>query len=155
MRAWPHPDVLSGAALLFVAAGYGYIALGIPSGEHDPGPRFLPIVLAAALGGIAVFIIVSSLRAVGAGATPPTPAGPTEVHRREFAAWTRPLLAAVMTAAYAWSLQPLGFAVSTVAYVAAITAMLSTARTQLLIVPPLVTLALYVFFDVALGVRLP
>ena len=49
----------------------------------------------------------------------------------------------------------LGFALATLAYAAAVTRVFTTDRRLLVGVPLVVTLALFVFFRVALGVRLP
>lgn len=150
MRAGPHPDTWSGGALLALAIGYGCLALRIPGADREPGPRFFPLVLAVLLAIVAVQIVVSGLRARGAtdlstarGAVPMS------------AEWVRPGLAAAMTVLYAGVLHPLGFLPSTVAYVAGVTALFSSDRRLLLIVPPVVALSLHLFFDVALGVRLP
>jgi hypothetical protein len=60
-----------------------------------------------------------------------------------------------MTILYAALFQPLGFTVSTLAYSAVLTGLFTDERKLLLSMPVLVTAALYLFFSMALGVRLP
>jgi hypothetical protein len=154
MKAGPHPDVLSGGVLFALAAGYGSFALRIPAAAREPGPRFVPIGLAIVLAVMALRILVSGLRASRATGDPSAESA-TASDRVTAASWRRPGLAAAMTVLYAAALQPLGFAPSTLAYVAGVTALFSAERWLLIVVPLLVTSALYLFFDVALGVRLP
>ena len=133
-------DVLSGGLLLLVALGYGTFALGIPAGDGEPGPGFLPLVLAVLLAALSVAIIVGGLK-TRAEAAPDLR--------------TRPLLAALATVAYVALFQPVGFLVSTAAYSAAVTRLFTQDRRMLVAVPVGVTVALFAFFRLALGVRLP
>jgi len=55
-------DVLSGGVLLLVAVGYGIVALGIPAGDGEPGPSFMPLLLSVALAGLSAVIVVAGLR---------------------------------------------------------------------------------------------
>ena len=136
-----HPDVMSGAALIGVAVVYGAIALRIPGSEGEPGPGFLPLALAVLLGATSLGIL---LRGVKKASSEPTEA-----------TGGRPLLAALATVAYAALFQPVGFTLSTLAYSAAVTRLFTDDRRALVAVPIGVTLALFSFFRMALGVRLP
>ena len=66
-----------------------------------------------------------------------------------------PSLAALATIAYAALFQPLGFVLSTLAYSGYLTSLFTEDRKLRAAVPVLVTLALFIFFRLALGVRLP
>ncbi len=137
-----HPDVVSGGALIGVAVVYGAIALRIPGGEGEPGPGFLPLALAVLLGAVSLGILLGGVKK--------TPSEPTEA-----ALGARPWLAVLATVAYAALFQPVGFTLSTLAYSAAVTRLFTDDRRMLMAVPIGVTLALYSFFRLALGVRLP
>ena len=136
-----HQDVVSGGALLALAVGYGSVALTIPPGEGEPGPAFLPVALGLALAVLSLAIVRNGLRA----------SDPPNADRPAYRAW----LATLATLAYAALFQPMGFVLSTLAYSTAVTLLFSRDRGHLLLVPPVVTLLIYVFFRVALGVRLP
>ena len=147
----PGADLASGAMLAALAAAYAAGALTIPGGtESEPGPRLFPLVLGALLGAIGVWIAGSAWREVrgaSAGAQAPPEGSPS--------ARAGPWLAAVATLAYAALFQPVGFTASTLAYTAAVTALFTRDRRYLVAVPVGVTLALFAFFRLALGVRLP
>ncbi len=148
-----HPDVFSGAVLLGVAVAYGWGALGIPHVDGEPGPRFLPFMLALTLGVLSIWIMAGGLRAARVEPTQPEPE--PGAGRSAASIWGRPAVAASITAVYAVALTPIGFALSTLIYAAGVTSLFTGDRRYLLTVPPLVTLVLYVFFGVALGVSLP
>ena len=139
-------DVRSGGVLLAVAIGYGVVALRIPSGDGEPGPGFLPLVLAVLLAALSVSIVVRGLK--------PTTVSPA-TGRPDDDLGPRRWLAALATVAYVALFQPLGFLVSTVAYCAALTWLFTRDRRMLVAVPVGVTAALFVLFRLALGVRLP
>lgn len=67
----------------------------------------------------------------------------------------RPWIAFLATVVYALLFEPLGFVLSTAVFSAVVTALFTRERQWLLAVPTLVTIALFVFFRVALQVRLP
>ena len=137
-----HPDVVSGTALMVVAVVYGAMALRIPGGEGEPGPGFLPLTLAVLLAAVSLGILWGGVKK--------TSSEPTEA---TFGA--RPWLAALATVAYAALFQPVGFTLSTLAYSVAIARLFTHDRRMLVVVPIGVTLALFSFFRLALGVRLP
>lgn len=137
-----HPDVVSGTALMVVAVAYGAIALRIPSGQGEPGPGFLPLTLAVLLGAVSLVILLGGMKK--------TASEPTET-----ALGARPWLAVLATVAYVALFQPVGFTLSTLAYSAAVTRLFTHDRRMLVVVPIGVTLALFAFFRLALGVRLP
>lgn len=162
-------DVLSGGVLLLVAVGYGIVALGIPAGDGEPGPSFMPLLLSVALAGLSAVIVVAGLRrsaaapvaapaaaaapAPGTSAEPDTAIAPDDGTETDLP--KRPWLAALATVVFVALFQPLGFAVSTAVYCAAVTRLFSTDRRMLITVPVAVTGALFVFFRLVLGVRLP
>ena len=166
MRAAP-PDVVSGGFLLVVAVAYGVFALEIPRGDGEPGPGAMPIALAVLLAGLAAWILAQGLR----GASDPgseeetedAVAGEGEEQETEAVAGQiaessrrgRPWLAALATLAYVALFQPVGFGVSTLAYTAGLTWLFGRDRRIPVAVPLGVTVALFVFFRLALGVRLP
>lgn len=140
-------DVVSGGVLLAVALGYGAAALRIPGQDGEPGPGFLPLVLAVLLAALSVWIISSGLRSAEPAEVETPDRGPR---------WTSgPWLAGLATVLYVALFQPLGFVLSTLAYSGAVTSLFTGDRKLRFMVPALVTLALYLFFRVALGVRLP
>lgn len=159
LRATPrwgaaHADVVSGGFLLAVAVAYGVIALGIPRGDGEPGPTALPIALAALLAVLSVWILAHGLRS----GSDPELDEQTETVTSEHAdrtprggAW----LAVLATLAYVTLFQPLGFIVTTAAYTAAISWLFGRDRRIPVAVPVGVTVVLFVFFRLALGVRLP
>ena len=152
-------DVLSGGVLLLVAVGYGIVALGIPAGDGEPGPSFMPLLLSVALAGLSAVIVVAGLRRSAAAPAPGTSAEPDTAIAPDDGTETdlpkRPWLAALATVVFVALFQPLGFAVSTAVYCAAVTRLFSTDRRMLITVPVAVTGALFVFFRLVLGVRLP
>lgn len=149
-----HPDVLSGAFLLVVAIVYGAIALRIPSGDGEPGPGALPIALAVVLGGLSVWTLAQGLRSVSASATADRANGaaPGPAVRTS---GVRPWLAVLATLVYVMLFQSLGFIVTTPAYAAALAWLFGRDRRILVAVSMGVTVGLFVFFRLILGVRLP
>ncbi len=123
----------------------------MPAGRGEPGPGFLPTVLSAALfilGSVILFGGVrSTLRArVRAGEIA---MGPVREAKKAWAA-------VGLTLVYVWLFDPLGFVLSTLAYTFGVTALFRRNQPRLLVlVPPLCTLASYLFFRVGLGARRP
>ena len=149
-------DAWSGALLLALAAAYGLAAGTIGPGDGEPGPGFVPSVLAKLLAALAVWIIASGLRQArgtddDAPETPPAEAARPTGRGAPVRSW----LAALASVAYVALFQPLGFVPSTLAYAAALAGLFTRDRRYLVTVPVGVTLALFVFFRLALGVRLP
>lgn len=140
-------DVFSGGALFVVAVAYGAGALRLPEQAGEPGPGFVPLVLAVLLGLLALGIALGGLRRTAVA--PP----PAEVRRGAGAAG--PAKAATATVALAALLQPAGFVLATLAYTAYVTALFTTDRRTRWVVPVGVVAVLFLFFRVALGVRLP
>ena len=163
--------------MLLVAIAYGAGAIRIPGQAGEPGPGFLPLALAVLLAVLSVAILAKgvkratgSMRTAGAerkvgvergtvaesgiaqgldvGGDPLSGAPPR-------ARTVGPYLAALATITYAALFQPLGFVLSTLAYSGYLTSLFSEDRTLRLSVPILVTLTLFVFFRLVLGVRLP
>ena len=128
--------------MIMVAVVYGTLALRIPGGEGELGPGVLPLALAVFLGVVSLGIVLSGLK-TGSG----EPVKPTH--------GARPWLAALATLAYAALFQPVGFVLSTLAYTAAVTRLFTRDPRALVAVPIAVALALFSFFRLALGVRLP
>lgn len=137
-----HPDAVSGAVLMVVAAVYGAMALGIPGGDGEPGPGFLPLALAVLLGLVSLGILLNGLMKESGEPI-------------NSALGVRPWLAALATVAYAALFQPAGFVLSTLAYTAVVTRLFTHDRRMLVVVSIGVTLALFSLFRLALGVRLP
>jgi putative tricarboxylic transport membrane protein len=157
-RGAVHADVVSGGFLLVVAVAYGFVALGIPRGDGEPGPAALPIALAALLSLLALWIVTHGLRSGSKPEPESVPVEQTDIVASVQAdrpprggAW----LAALATLAYVALFQPLGFIVTTAAYAAALSWLFGRDRRILLAVPVGVTVVLFVFFRLALGVRLP
>lgn len=148
-----HADVFSGGALLVIAAAYGRVALGIPRGGAEPGPGALPLALAVLLAALSIGVLARGLAAGRAGARQARPAEPPEPG--DAAARLGPWLAAAATLAYAGLFEPLGFVPATLAYTAIVTRLFGGRRRALIVAPVGVTLALFAFFRLALGVRLP
>lgn len=149
-------DVVSGGVLLLVAVAYGVGATRIPSQAGEPGPGFMPMALAALLAALSVAIVVGGLRRRGdtdVDGGEPTEDEPGSAGSRSREA--KPWLASIATIAYAALFQPLGFVLSTLAYSGYLTSLFTEDRKLRVSVPICVALALFVFFRVALGVRLP
>ena len=146
-----HRDVASGGVLVGVSVAYFLGTLAMPVGQGEPGPAFLPRVLSAALFVLGLATLVEGVRStrgarVGAdeNLTGPTPEG-----RKAWAA-------VALTFAYVGLFSPLGFVLSTLGYTLGIAILFRRDRSRLLwLVPPLCTLAIYLFFRVGLGARLP
>ena len=150
-----YPDVVSGSVLLFVAIGYGVIALGIPRGGGEPGPGALPLALAVLLAALSGWILVRGLRAppspaVSGGQERPRPSASVERGQS-----TRPWLAALATLGYVALFQVLGFVLGTLAYTYVLAWLFGRDPRFIVAVPVGVTTVLFVFFRLALGVRLP
>jgi hypothetical protein len=141
-------DVISGGTLLAFALLYLGAAWKLPAGREEPGPGFLPILLSLSLVLIAAWIIgVGLKKGTASKGTTETKSGP---HR-----W-KPLLAVILTALYAASFQALGFFSSTWLFTLSVTLLFRRDRLILpLVVPVLSTIAIYLLFEIGLGVRLP
>ena len=169
-------DFVSGGVLLFVAGAYGIGAMRIPSQQAgEPGPGFIPLALSVLLAVLSVAIVVGSVRRgadpEGADAEDPDAEGAADEEAEGEAAdpvreapqsgggrsrkVSKPWLAALATIACAALFQPLGFALSTFAYSGYLASLFTADRKLRAAVPVLVTSALFVFFRLALGVRLP
>ena len=153
-------DVVSGGVLLLVAVAYGAGATRIPGQAGEPGPGFMPLALAVLLAALSVAIVVRGLRrGAHTEVAEDEPAGPARTVSPSRGARSRdgakPWRAAIATMAYAALFQPLGFALSTLAYSGYLTSLFTEDRKLRAAVPIFVALALFVFFRVALGVRLP
>ena len=168
-------DVVSGGVLLLVAVAYGAGAMRIPSQAGEPGPGFIPLALSVMLAALSVAIVVGGLQrsadtggahradgAEGADRAEGAEDEPADAARRvpqsgggRSRGVAMPSLAALATIAYAALFQPLGFVLSTLAYSGYLTSLFSEDRKLRAAVPAFVTLALFIFFRLALGVRLP
>lgn len=174
-------DVVSGGVLLLVAAAYGAGAMRIPSQAGEPGPGFIPLALSVMLAALSVAIVVGGLQrsadtggahgadradgadgAEGADRAEGAEDEPADAARRvpqsgggRSRGVAMPSLAALATIAYAALFQPLGFVLSTLAYSGYLTSLFTEDRKLRAAVPVFVTLALFIFFRLALGVRLP
>lgn len=144
MRSLGH-HLLSGVSLFFLAAVYGASAWSLPEGRDEPGPAFFPLLLAAILAVLSLAIAIQGLRRAPQVHEEPPP------HRVR-----KPLLAIGLTALYIASFEPLGFLASTWLYCLGVATLLQRGfRFALLGVPTLATAAIYVLFEVALGLRFP
>ena len=146
-----HRDVASGGTLAAVSVAYFLGTRGMPAGQGEPGPAFLPVVLSVALLVLGLVTLVGGVRATRrAGAeTDESQGGPRQEARKAWAA-------VGLTFAYVWLFHPLGFVLSTLAYTFGVTALFRRKRSAFLyVLPPLCTLAVYLFFRVGLGARLP
>ena len=151
-------EVISGGTLIAVSAAYFVGTMGLPDGQGEPGPAFLPRVLAVALCALGVAILVGGVRSdstVGAStADLPTASGPFE--SEPGLGDTKVWAAVAGTFLYVGLFDPLGFVLSTLAYTFGLTVLTGRAGSRLrFVVPPLCTLGLYLFFRIGLGVRLP
>jgi putative tricarboxylic transport membrane protein len=153
-KALAHPDAASGAFLLVVAVAYGAIGLRIPPGAGEPGPRALPIVLAAALAVLSTWVLVRGLRS-GAGTSSIDVPDPTDDAnaRRPFP--REASLAVIATLLCVAFFQPLGFVVTSLAYAGALVWLFGGNRRMIVGVSVATTAGLFVFFRLILGVRLP
>ncbi|MEJ2205294.1 MAG: tripartite tricarboxylate transporter TctB family protein [Gemmatimonadota bacterium] len=150
-RAGIPQDIVSGGVLLAAAVAYGVGGLEIPAQPAEPGPGFLPVILAVLLGALALAVLVGGLRSSGRAEPPAAGKSSTTSPAEARGPW----LAGLATILYAALFQPLGFALSTLVYSAVLTGLFTDEWKHRLGVPVLVTAALYLFFSVALGVRLP
>ena len=146
-----HRDIVSGGALLGVSVAYFLGTLGMPAGQGEPGPAFLPVVLSAAL------FVLGFVTLVGGARATRTVRVRTDENDTRPAPEARKAWAAVgLTFVYVWLFSPLGFVLSTLAYTFGVTVLFRRDQPRLLfLVPPLCTLAIYLFFRVGLGARLP
>jgi putative tricarboxylic transport membrane protein len=109
-----------------------------------PGPGFFPLLLAAALGLVAVALLVRAVQAPAA----PLPAGPTVPRRLGVT------LGAL--AAYVIAFERLGFVLATVGFLAFLFAVLGRYRWPVaLVIAAGVAAGAWVLFDTWLQVRLP
>ena len=146
-------DVASGGVLLLVALAYGAGATRIPAQVGEPGPGFIPLTLAGLLAALAIAIIVGGVKnGAGRGAKGNGSSGGAG---GVFAAAGRPWFAAPATIVFAALFEPLGFVVSTLGYSGYLTSLFTEDRKHRVAVPVFVVTVLFVFFRLALGVRLP
>lgn len=141
-------DTISGGALLALTLLYFRSAWNLPAGRDEPGPGFLPILLSLSLALVALWIVVGGVKN----------AATLEKNSESGAAlppW-KPILALGLTAVFVAAFQSLGFAITTVLYTLFVTLLFRRDRPALLfLVPVATTAALYLLFEVGLGVRLP
>lgn len=140
-------DVVSGAALLVVAAVYLLGSRGLPAAADaaEPGPAAFPRLLGAALAGLAVVILARGLRRISRR----TAESPGRLP-------LRPLLLMGATVLYVVSFDRLGFVPSTLSYSWIVTVVFRSRRGwHWLLVPALTTAFAYAFFARGLGVLLP
>jgi len=144
-------DIASGGVLLLVALAYGVGATRIPAQVGEPGPGFMPLIFAVLLAALAIAIIVGGAKnGVSSGAKRHGSAS-----GEGLAAARRPWLAALATVVFAALFQPLGFVLSTLGYCGYLTSLFTEDRKRRVAVPVSVVAVLFVFFRLALGVRLP
>lgn len=146
-----HRDVASGAGLAAVAVAYLGSTLRMPEGQGEPGAGFLPMVLSVAL------LVLGLVTLIGGAASSRMTGAPTDVAVEGQPAEAKNGWQAVgLTLAYVILFEPLGFVLSTLAYTFGVTKLFQRTPSMLpLVVPPLCTLAVYLFFRVGLGARLP
>jgi hypothetical protein len=140
------------STLLLLLAGWYYLqARALPAGRSgDPGPAFLPTLLALSLAILGILLLIRSLKAT----VIVPPEEPNGRSSRTWRAWLTITLSVLYTVVFI----PLGFALSTWLYTLALSLMFTRAREGWaipLIAPFLTTGAIYFFFRIALGVRLP
>jgi hypothetical protein len=140
--------MISGGALLGLALLYFRAAWDLPAGRDEPGPGFLPILLSLSLALVALWILVGGLKkqaVLGTNAESGAPPKP----------W-KTILALGLTAVFAATFHNLGFAISTWLYTLFVTLLFRRDRLAFpLVVPVFTTAAIYLLFEVGLGVRLP
>lgn len=142
-----HADIRSGVVLAVVSIAYLAGTIGLISDPVDAGPGLLPVFLGALLFTFAMITLARGIRAAASAVQ-----APVRDHERPHKAW----LAIVLTLLYVLAFNSAGFAASTLAYTFAMTFLFKGDRPKyLLLVPPLSTAAIYLFFRVALGARLP
>lgn len=146
-------DTVSGTALLLVSGAYGWHASTLPQGRGEPGPAFLPMVLAVLLALVAVAILVGGLARSRSDA-PVLDNG--AVARADPTRRYEPWIAMSVTFLYAVAFIPLGYWISTLLYSFVITWLFRRDRPMVLVlVPAISTGMIYLLFRVLLGARLP
>lgn len=127
-------DLVSGTALLALSVLYYVAASDLPAAEGEPGPAFLPKLLAAALFSLAATIVVGGLR----GCEREAAAAPV----------AQPLLAIALTLAYAYAYGVAGFFPATLGYTFALAAVFGVRSARRLVG---IAVATTVFIFAALG----
>lgn len=143
-----HPDVVCGTVLALVSIGYLAMTRALPSTHGEPGPAFLPRLLAVALLGVAISLIVSGSRS---RSTKTIRAGGYDVQDPG-----RTALLLVLTVVYLAVFPVLGALVATWLYTLGVALMFGTRRPlALALTPTLSTGAIFLLFEVGLGAKLP
>ncbi len=135
----------------------------MPASQAEPGPAFLPRILSAALLLLGFVTLVAGIRSkrtegdrTGETVTLPGPELQPESEPGLDPDIDRVWAAVGVTFMYVWLFEPLGFVLSTLAYTFGVTVLFRRDHSKLLFVVPLLcTLAIYLFFRVGLGARLP
>ena len=99
--------------LLVLSVGYFAEALTLPTpfARGEPGPAFLPLMLSLVLFVAAARILLAELRGAGDRSEEGAPAG---------APSAKPVLLAVITGAFVYAFEPLGYWVATLLYTFAV-----------------------------------
>lgn len=146
-------ETVSGTALLLVSGAYAWHASTLPQGQDEPGPAFLPMVLAVLLALVAAAILAGGVARSRSDSLVLDDGGVARVDpTRRYEPW----IAIAVTFLYAVAFIPLGYWISTLLYSFAITWLFRRDRPGVLVlVPAISTGMIYLLFRVLLGARLP
>jgi putative tricarboxylic transport membrane protein len=150
-RAWAGPRVwglvLLGIAVAVLAAT---TAIRSPEGWDVTGPRFVPLIVGIALLALALLFLARTF------VRRDTELAERAAHEARTTTWSTPAVVLVALLAYAFLLEPLGYAVATTLFVPLVARALgSRAPVRDVIVGAGLGLGLYVAFTQYLGVDLP
>lgn len=157
-------DVVSGILLVVFSALYYLSARGLPTGTNEPGPGFLPKILAGLLAVLGTVILVRGLAIPTRRESKGETAGETGAERAPRQSLTWPVALAAASLLYVWGFTLVGFAPATLALSTLIVVSYSHGpgrgrdrkwQWEWLIVPLVTTALLYVIFAIGLGVPLP
>ena len=145
-------DIVSGGVLAGLSVWYFVMTLAFPQGRGEPGPAFMPQVVAGLLFLVAVSILVGGIRAQRTRKPATVDGDDLDAMERPWAPWA----AMAGTVAYAVAFIPAGFWISTLLY-AAFIAWIFRARSwfMLIVIPAASTGIIFLLFRVLLGSRLP
>jgi putative tricarboxylic transport membrane protein len=141
-------DIYTGIFLLLFAGAIFVLILQSPSPPESSGPSpfFLPAITALVIGGLSLALIIQSLRPSDKKAAPP---GGKRM-------WNRLIWIVLWCFLYAFTIEKLGYLLSTGVVTLALLAYFNRRRWVLNVVFSLVTpLSIYILFDTLLKVPLP
>jgi putative tricarboxylic transport membrane protein len=169
MTARPGRDTWIGVVTILLAAGYltqiGSIHVRAGADAAGVGPRTYPTLVGVALLATGVALVVTSVAAARRATVEPAVTQgdqPVEASPWQHRRFLQGVALAGLTVAYLLVLDPLGFLIATVPYVAGAMVIVDAGehyRGRRLLIPVvagvLISIALHALFDGALGVPLP